>query len=84
HFFLYSLMVLMPLSGYIMSSASGIKIKYLFHIPLLIDKNKELSNIANKLHSIFAYFMIFSITLHILGTLKHTFINKQNILKRII
>ncbi|QKX01330.1 cytochrome B [Wolbachia endosymbiont of Dipetalonema caudispina] len=84
HFFLYFLMVLMPLSGYIMSSASGIKIKYLFHIPLLIDKNKELSNIANKLHSIFAYFMIFSITLHILGTLKHTFINKQNILKRII
>ncbi len=36
HFGLYSLMVLMPLSGYVMSSASGKKIKYFFHIPLLI------------------------------------------------
>ncbi len=84
HFVLYFLMVLMPLSGYVMSSASGIEIKYFFHIPLLISKNKELTNVANKLHSIFAYLMLFFITLHIIGALKHTFVDKQNIFKRII
>ncbi|MDM8335464.1 cytochrome b [Wolbachia pipientis] len=84
HFSLYFLMIMMPLSGYVMSSASGIKIKYLFHIPLLINKNKELANTANGLHSTFAYFTIFFIILHILGALKHTFIDKQNIFKRMI
>ncbi|OWZ25265.1 cytochrome b [Wolbachia endosymbiont of Wuchereria bancrofti] len=84
HFILYSLMILMPLSGYVMSSASSIKIKYLFHVPLLINKDKDLANAANLLHSILAYFMVFFIILHILGALKHIFIDKQNILKRII
>ncbi|MGL9725295.1 MAG: cytochrome b [Wolbachia sp.] len=84
HFGLYSLMVLMPLSGYVMSSTSGREIKYFFHIPLLINKNTELVSAANGLHSVLAYFMVFFITLHILGALKHTFIDKQNIFKRII
>lgn len=84
HLSLYFLMVLMPLSGYVMSSASGIKIKYFFHIPLIINKNKELAIAANELHSLLAYSMIFFITLHILGALKHIFVDKQNILKRII
>ncbi|MGL9762995.1 MAG: cytochrome b [Wolbachia sp.] len=84
HFGLYSLMILMPLSGYVMSSASGKGIKYFFHIPLLISKNKELASATNGLHSILAYFIIFFIVLHILSALKHTLIDKQNIFKRII
>ncbi|NUY39679.1 cytochrome B [Wolbachia endosymbiont of Litomosoides brasiliensis] len=84
HFVLYSLAILIPLSGYVMSSASDMKIKYIFYIPLLINKDKDLANAANLLHSILAYFMVFFITLHILGVLKHIFIDKQNILKRII
>lgn len=84
HFGLYSLMILMPLSGYVMSSASGIRIKYFFHVPLLINKNIELANAANNLHSILAYFLLLLITLHILGALKHTLIDKQNIFKRIV
>ncbi|QKX01548.1 cytochrome B [Wolbachia endosymbiont of Cruorifilaria tuberocauda] len=84
HFILYFLMVLMPASGYIVTSASSIKIKYLFHIPSLISKNKELASIANRLHSIFTYFMIFFITLHILETLKHAFLDKKSIIKRMI
>ncbi|WP_353276784.1 cytochrome b [Wolbachia endosymbiont (group B) of Villa cingulata] len=84
HFGLYFLMVLMPLSGYVMSSASSKEIKYFVHIPLLINENKELASVANQLHSMLAYLMIVFITLHILGALKHTFIDKQNIFKRMI
>ncbi|MCM1001964.1 cytochrome b [Wolbachia pipientis] len=84
HFGLYALMILVPLSGYVMSSASGRGIKYFFHIPLLISKNKELASAANGLHSILAYFIVFFIVLHILAALKHTLIDKQNIFKRII
>ncbi len=84
HFVLYALMVLMPLSGYVMSSASSKEIKYFFHIPLLINHNADLASAANQLHSILAYFMILFIALHIIGALKHTFIDKQNIFKRMI
>ncbi|MDD9331420.1 MAG: cytochrome b [Wolbachia sp.] len=84
HLSLYFLMLLMPLSGYVMSSTSGIKIKYFFYIPLLISKNKELASVANELHSMFAYSMVLFIILHIIGALKHVFIDKQNILKRMI
>ncbi|MDU8909459.1 cytochrome b/b6 domain-containing protein, partial [Wolbachia endosymbiont of Drosophila bocqueti] len=54
------------------------------HIPLLINQNKDLANTANELHSMLAYFMVLFIILHILGALKHTFIDKQNIFKRMI
>lgn len=84
HFGLYFLMLLIPLSGYVMSSASGREIKYFFYIPLLISKSEKLANVANELHSILAYFMVSFITLHIVGVLKHLLIDKQNILKRII
>lgn len=84
HFCLYSLMAAIPLSGYVMSSASSKEIKYLFHIPLLIKQNKELASTAHEIHSLLAYFIIFFICLHIVGVVKHIFIDKQNILKRII
>ncbi|OAB82279.1 cytochrome B [Wolbachia endosymbiont of Laodelphax striatellus] len=84
HFCLYALMVLIPLSGYVMSSASSKEIKYFFHIPLLINHNEDLASAANQLHSILAYFMVLFIILHIIGALKHTFIDKQNIFKRMI
>ncbi|UIP92240.1 cytochrome b [Wolbachia endosymbiont of Anopheles demeilloni] len=84
HFCLYALMVLIPLSGYVMSSASSKEIKYFVHIPLLINENKELASTANQLHSMLAYLMIVFITFHILGALKHTFIDKQNIFKRMM
>ncbi|WP_333022930.1 cytochrome b [Wolbachia endosymbiont of Pentidionis agamae] len=84
HLGLYFIMIAMPLSGYIMSSASGINIKYFFHVPLFIEKNKKLAVIANESHSVLAYLIIFLISLHLIGTLKHLLIDKQNILKRIL
>nr|WP_246224481.1 cytochrome b/b6 domain-containing protein [Wolbachia endosymbiont of Litomosoides sigmodontis] len=84
HFILYSLVIVMLLSSYVMSFASDIKIEYIFYIPLLINKDKDLANTANLLYLILAYFMVFFIVSHIFGALKHIFIGKQNILKRII
>lgn len=84
HLSLYFLMLLMPLSGYVISSASGKAIEYFFHIPLLVNENRELANAANELHTTLSYFIILFIILHIAGALKHILIDKQSILKRII
>nr|WP_255586063.1 cytochrome b/b6 domain-containing protein [Wolbachia endosymbiont of Mansonella perstans] len=63
HLGLYALMILVPLSGCVMFSASGKRIKYFFHIPLLTSKYKELASAANGLHSILTYFTVFFIVL---------------------
>ncbi|GHM58814.1 MAG: cytochrome b [Candidatus Mesenet longicola] len=86
HFALYVLMMLIPLSGYIMSSASGRSIKYFFNfnIPLIIAKNKMVAELSNQLHFISACLLIGFIALHLLGTIKHLIIDKQNILRRIV
>ncbi len=86
HFALYILMMCIPLSGYVMSSASGRGIKYFFNfnVPLIIAKSEIIAKLANQLHFILAYLLIIFVTLHLLGTIKHLIIDKQNILKRIV
>ena len=85
HIGLYITSITMATSGYIMSSASGKAIKFLsFNIPLLIDTNKNIANIAQQCHNICAYTLSALIALHILAALKHKFIDKDNIFNRII
>lgn len=86
HFALYILMILIPLSGYVMSSASGRNIKYFFNfdIPLIIAENKTIAELSSQLHFILAYLLMSFIALHLLGTIKHLIVDKQNILRRMV
>ena len=85
HWGLYCFMFIMPLSGYVMSSASQRSFKWFFNIdvPLLIDQNTEIAQNAHNAHINAPYVLIALIGLHLLGTLKHLIINKENIVKRI-
>ena len=85
HWALYLFMFIMPLSGYIMSSASQRHFKWFFDIdvPLLISKNAEIASNAHNLHTTAPYILVAFIVLHFLGALKHLIINRENILKRI-
>lgn len=83
----YLLLIIMPLSGWIMSvAANKIPIYFgMFEAPLpWIGSNKELSKFMANSHEIIAWILIAFITLHILGAFKHHFINKDNILKRML
>ncbi|MGN7618976.1 MAG: cytochrome b [Ehrlichia sp.] len=85
HVGLYITSITMATSGYVMSSASGKAIKVLsLNIPLLIDTNKNIANVAQQLHNICAYMLSVLIALHILAALKHKFIDKDNIFHRIM
>lgn len=86
HGLLYTLMIIMPLSGWFMSSAAGKPPSFfgLFTLPALVEKNKALSKLFSSVHEWVAYCLIALIILHILGALKHHFIDKNDILKRII
>lgn len=84
HLGLYAALLAMPLSGWIMATAAG-KPPHLADIMLpcpLIGLNKEVAKQMFGLHEIIAWVLAALIALHALGALKHHFIDRNTILKR--
>lgn len=87
HVALYLLMILIPLSGYLMSNSFGYPVHFFsVEMPFLIEKNLELAPVFAELHEIFAYSLIAVLGLHILGVIKHRFFDsaENDVLKRIL
>ena len=86
HYVLYALMIVIPLTGWLMSSAKGFQTVYfgVLPIPDLLDKNKELGETLNAVHKYLNYTMIGILLAHIGAALKHHFIEKDDILRRML
>ena len=87
HILLYILMVIIPISGYLMSNSFGYQVKFFgIELPFLVEKNFEIGKIFAKTHTYSAFSILGIITIHILGVIKHRFFdNKENdVLKRMI
>ena len=84
HAVLYLLIIGMPLSGWVMSSAGGYPVSFfgLFEFPAIVEKNKELGGLARQAHEYIAFGLIALVGLHILGALKHHVMDKDTTLKR--
>ena len=86
-FVFYVIMLIMPISGYVMSMASGHPIN-LFNsgimIPDLVGSNNRLASLALCVHEFGAFALISMIMLHILAALKHFFFDKINLFSRVI
>lgn len=83
---LYVFLICMPLCGWVMSVAGNRVPSYfgLFPMPLPIKANEALSKFMNQSHKTIAWILIALITLHIAGAIKHHFIDKDNVLKRML
>jgi len=86
HLALYLLMLAMPLSGWLMSSAKGFQTVWfgILPIPDLLEKNKELGAQLAEVHEALAILFILTLLAHIAAALKHHFIDKDDILTRIL
>lgn len=87
HAALYILMILVPLSGYLMSNSFGYPVHFFtFEMPFLIGTNFEIGKIFAETHEISAYTLLALIALHFLGALKHRFFDKpeNDVLKRMV
>lgn len=84
HIFLYVAMIVMPVSGYIMSAAGGHPVSFfgLFNVPLLIPENKGLGGIARDLHEVAGFVIALAIFVHVLAAFKHHFIDRDGTLSR--
>ena len=87
HVGLYLLMLLVPLSGYLMSNSYGFPV-HLFSIemPFLVQRNMEMAGFFSEVHEISAYSLLGLVALHVLGALKHRFLEapENDVLKRMI
>jgi cytochrome b561 len=85
HGLLYGLMLAIPLSGWLMSSAKGFQTVWfgVLPIPDLIGKDQELGHLLGFLHKGLNLALVALIAGHIAAALKHHFIDKDDILSRI-
>jgi cytochrome b561 len=78
-------MLLVPLTGWVMSSAGGYPVHLFgFSLPLLVAKNKVMATQWHTYHTWVAYGLAGLIGLHICGGLKHHFYDKDDTLKRML
>ncbi|CAK0747065.1 superoxide oxidase [Gammaproteobacteria bacterium] len=86
HLLLYVLMIAIPLSGWLMSSAKGFQTVYfgILPIPDLLGKDKELGELLTLVHKTLNLAFVVVIAGHIGAALKHHFIDKDDILTRML
>lgn len=86
HLFLYILMIAIPLSGWLMSSAKGFTTVYLgmFALPDLVEKNKELGDTLRAVHTQLNYALLMLVILHIAAAIKHQWIDRDGLIGRMI
>jgi cytochrome b561 len=86
HYFFYALLVLMPLSGWMMSSAFGrpVGVFGLFTLPDLIGADKTLGKTLREFHELTADVLMAAIAAHFAAALKHHFVDKDVTLRRML
>ena len=86
HHMLYMLMFLIPLSGWLMSSAKGFQTVWfgVLPIPDLIGKDKATGDLLQQVHLILNLLLVLTLAGHIGAALKHHFIDRDDILTRML
>jgi cytochrome b561 len=86
HFFLYALMIAIPLSGWLMSSAKGVQTVWfgVLPIPDLIGKDKALGKSLAELHEALNIGLLLLIAGHAAAALFHHFFHKDDTLRRML
>lgn len=86
HGLLYLLLFGVMCSGYLISTADGrpIEVFTWFSIPALPWAIQNQEDIAGKIHEILAYSLIVLMCIHAVAALKHHFIDKDDILRRML
>lgn len=86
HALFYFLIIAVPLTGWLMVSAypgsPGVDYFGLFNLDLPVGDNKSLSGVSKTGHEILTKPLIVLIFLHILGALKHQFIDRVPFIQR--
>jgi len=88
HVMLYVLLFVMPLTGWMMSSARGFPVSWFgfssLQLPDLVPKNQTLYHALVTTHGTLAVVLVAVVTLHVAGALKHHFMLRDEVLRRML
>jgi cytochrome b561 len=86
HGMLYALLFAMPLTGWMMSSARNYSVGWfgLVTLPNLVPANRPLYEFLHEAHEVLAWVLVAVAGLHVLAALKHHFILKDDVLRRML
>jgi len=86
HVLLYALMLVIPLSGWIYSSSTGVSVVYLGLVPLpdLVPKDREAAKVLLLLHNSLNYLLAAAVTVHVAAALMHQFVDRDGVLTRML
>lgn len=86
HLCFYALMVALPVTGWVMSSAAGIPVSFLgfFTLPDLIPRDDILFRWLGQLHNWLGYTMTGFIALHAGAALRHHFLLRDETLQKML
>ena len=88
HFLLYAALLIQPVLGWYATNAWGVKKIPFFvkgwHLPQLVEKNRELGNFLLEIHGYLGLFIAFLVAIHIGAALMHHFVLRDNVLKRML
>ena len=84
HALLYGLMIALPISGWITTSAANIptKLFWMIELPAITGPDEALKSLAAEVHEICVTMLIIILVVHIGAALRHHFILRDSILKR--
>jgi len=86
HALLYALLFVIPLSGWLMSSALGVQVVYFGVLPLpdLVEKDQALGEQLKLAHLALNLTLLGLVVLHVAAALKHHFLDRDEILHRML
>jgi cytochrome b561 len=84
HGLLYLLILAIPLSGWLMSSAKGFPVVWFGVLPLpdLVGKDKALGDLLAEVHETLNISMLVLVVVHVAAALKHHFVERQPYMQR--
>jgi len=86
HLALYALMLAVPLSGWLYSSATGVSVVYLGLVPLpnLVPKDKAVAGMLLTLHQSLNAALAALVLLHVAAAAKHQWLDRDGLLARML
>jgi cytochrome b561 len=86
HALLYALLLALPLTGWMMSSARGFSVSWFgfLQLPDLVPKSRPLFEALVSTHGALALVLCAVVALHVAGALKHHFMHKDDVLRRML
>ncbi len=86
HFALYLLLFAMPVTGWLMSSAANFPVSWfgVLTLPDLVEPSRDLQRTLHEVHETLFKFLVALAVLHVAAALKHHFVLKDDVLRRMV